>query len=273
MLTPRELQAIAAQMRSAQNEVRQIEPFSSRIPGFDMPSAYAVAELLHEARLGEGAVPVGRKIGFTNAEMWDVYGVREPIWAYLYDHTVSRLAASGATCSLGRFAEPKIEPEIVFHLRSAPPAGGDLPGLISSIDWVAQAFEIVQSHFPGWKFHAADTVVDWALHGTLLLGEGVPVDQLAPDPVGALETFSLTLACDGKVQETGRGANVLGSPLKALAHLIDVLAGHPGFPPLQANEIVTTGTITTAQTVEPGQAWRTKIRGLALPDLAVAFER
>lgn len=273
MLTPRELQGIAAQMRSAQDEVRQIEPFTARIPGFDMPSAYAVGELLHEARLGEGAVPVGRKIGFTNPGMWAVYGVREPIWAHVYDHTVSRVAATGATCSLGRFAEPKIEPEIVFRFRSAPPVGADLSGLISSIDWVAPAFEIVQSHFPGWRFRAADAVADWALHGTLLLGEGVPVDRLAPDPVGALETFSLTLACDGKVRETGRGANVLGSPLKALAHLIDVLAGHPGFPPLRANEIVTTGTITAAQAVEPGQTWRTKIQGLALQDLAVVFER
>ena len=70
---------IAHEMKTAQDDVLQIEPFTSRLGGFDVPAAYAVAHLIHEARLREGAVPVGRKIGFTNPDMWSRYGVREPI--------------------------------------------------------------------------------------------------------------------------------------------------------------------------------------------------
>jgi 2-oxo-3-hexenedioate decarboxylase len=31
--------------------------------------------MVHETRLKEKMVPAGRKIGFTNPEMWSIYGV------------------------------------------------------------------------------------------------------------------------------------------------------------------------------------------------------
>ncbi|MBI2306502.1 MAG: fumarylacetoacetate hydrolase family protein [Rhodocyclales bacterium] len=271
LLTAPELRDIASQIRAAQRDVRQIEPITSRLPKFDLHSAYAVAQLIHDDRVASGAVPVGRKIGFTNADMWDLCGVREPIWAYVYDRTVTPLASLGGVCSLGQFAEPMIEPEIVFHLRSAPPVGAEPGELLACVDWVAHAFEIVHSNFPGWKFKAADAVADSSLHGTLLLGEPVAIEQLAPDPVAALESFSVALSCNGDVLEVGRGANVLGSPLRALAHLVAVLSKQPEWLPLQANEIVTTGTITTARRVRPGESWHAKLQGIALPDMAVKF--
>lgn len=271
MLTTSKLRDIASQIQTAQVEVRQVEPFTSRIPDFDLQSAYAVAQLIHDDRVSAGAMPVGRKIGFTNSAMWDIYGVREPIWAYMYNHTVTYLAMDEGTCSLGQFAEPMIEPEIVFHFHSTPPIGADLQALVGCIDWVAHGFEIVHSHYPGWKFQPADAVANCALHGTLLLGEPVAIDQLGPDPVTALESFSIELSCNGKVMEGGRGSNVLGNPLNSLAHLTAVLSKQPKCLPLQAGEIVTTGTITTAKAVRPGESWHSKLQGIALPDLAVAF--
>jgi 2-keto-4-pentenoate hydratase len=147
-----DIHAIANQMKTAQDEGLLIEPFTSQLSVFDVSSAYAVSHLIHEARLDEGAIPVGRKIGFTNPDMWSRYGVREPIWAYIYDTTAVHLSAKRETCSIGRFVEPKIEPEIVFHFHSAPPVDGDLSKILESIDWVAHAFEIVQSHFSDGSF-------------------------------------------------------------------------------------------------------------------------
>ena len=266
-----DISAIAGQMKAAQDGVRQIEPFSSGPGTFDTSSAYEVSHLIHEARLAEGSVAVGRKIGFTNPEMWAIYGVHEPIWAYMYDKTVVRLPDQRQTCSLGRFAEPKIEPEIVFHFHSAPPASGNLASILECIDWIAHGFEIVQSHFPGWKFQAPDTVADGGLHGTLLLGEPQPIARLQPGLVAALESFSVELTCDGNVRAEGKGINVLGSPLAAIAHLIAVLARQPQYLPLQAGEMVTTGTVTAAQVVLPGETWRTALNGIALPGLSVKF--
>jgi 2-oxo-3-hexenedioate decarboxylase len=271
MHTQPDIRSIAAQMKAAQDQVRQIRPFTSELGALDLSSAYEVSHLIHEARVAEGSVPVGRKIGFTNPEMWALYGVREPIWAYMYDKTVIHLPDQHQTCSLERFTEPKIEPEIVFHFRSAPPVNGDLRAILDCIDWVAHGFEIVQSHFPGWKFQAADTVADGGLHGTLLLGEPQPVARLEPGLVAALESFSINLLCAGDVRAVGRGLNVLGSPLAAIAHLIAVLARQPQSMPLQADEMVTTGTVTAAQAVRPGETWRTAIEGIALPGLSARF--
>jgi 2-keto-4-pentenoate hydratase len=176
-----DIRTIANQIKTAQDNGLQIEPFTSRLSGFDVSSAYAVAHLIHGARLDEGAIPVGRKIGFTNPDMWSQYGVREPIWAYIYDTTVVRFSSQDETCSIGRFVEPKIEPDIVFHFHSAPPVDRGLSAMLKCIDWVAHAFEIVQSHFPRWKFQAADTVADWALHGTLLVGEPQAVERVGED--------------------------------------------------------------------------------------------
>ena len=261
---------LAQQIQVAQDECHQIAPFTSQFPDFDVPSAYMVADLVHKTRVQQGAVPVGRKIGFTNPDMWVIYGVQEPIWAYVYSDTVVRLDSSAySICSIGKLAEPKIEPEIIFHFRTAPTASGDPLAILDCIDWVAHGFEIVQSHFPGWKFQAADTVADWALHGRLFVGEPQQFERLGPNLVAALQDFSLNLFCNGILRETGTGGNVLGSPLLAIAHLISVLAKQPEYAPIQANELITTGTITTAQSVQSGEIWRTQLQGIALPGISL----
>lgn len=271
MLPESELGAIAHEIKTAQEQVRQIEPFSSQRDGFDLASAYAVAHLNHMARVAEGAIPVGRKIGFTNSQMWARYGVSGPVWAHIYDNTVERLDSTRTVCALGAFTEPKIEPEIVLHFAKAPPAGGNVAEILECIDWIAHAFEIVQCHFPGWQFQAADTVADWALHGVLLVGEPQAVDQLGKNVIDDLASFSIALTSDNLIRETGTGSNVLGSPLAAVAHLMALLDKQPQQLPLQAGEIVTTGTLTAAYPVRAGESWRSELEGIALPGLSVGF--
>jgi 2-keto-4-pentenoate hydratase len=271
MPTELDLDALAQEMKVAQDSAGQVQPFSTRIQGFDLSAAYKVAHLIHDARLTEGATPVGRKIGFTNPNMWSKFGVCEPIWAYIYDTTVVQLQDTRATCRIGRFSEPKIEPEIVLHFRTAPPADARLTDIANAIDWVAPGVEIVQSHFPGWRFQAPDTVADWALHGTLLIGPSQPLSELGSDPIAALESFSLTLSRDGRAVETGKGTDVLGSPLAAIVHLVSVLAKQPDYEPLKADEVVTTGTVTTAQSVHVGETWHSEVQGIGLTGLEVEF--
>jgi len=272
-LMPRllDLPALALEIKTAQDSVRQVVPFTARLAHFDLFAAYEVARLVHRARLAEGSKPVGRKIGFTNPDMWAKFGVSEPIWAYIYETTVNRLNGTQTMCRLDRFAEPKIEPEIVFGFRTVPRTGAGPREVLNAIDWVAHGFEIVQSHFPGWKFQAPDTVADWALHGTLLVGPPQPLARLGPDPIAALESFTLTLSCGDRQVETAKGSNVLGSPVNAITHLLSVLAKQPDQAPLQAGEIVTTGTVTTAHSVCAGETWRSQLQGIALPGLTVEF--
>ncbi|HYF16723.1 MAG TPA: fumarylacetoacetate hydrolase family protein [Ramlibacter sp.] len=268
MLAPDRLDALAREVRAAQDQVRQLAPFSGREPGFDAEAGYAVAARVHAARVAAGSVPRGRKIGFTNANIWTEYDVHQPIWGWVYEHT---LRPGAGELSLAGLSEPKIEPEIAFGLSATPPTGADIAGLLACIDWVAPGFEVVQSHFPGWKFQAADTIADGGLHGALVLGPQVPLAALGSDPAAALAGLTLSLTCDGREVEIGRGSNVLGSPLAALAHLVALLATQGPDVRLQPGEVVTTGTLTAAHVVQRGQVWRAKPAGIALEAIELAF--
>ena len=185
--------------------------------------------------------------------------------------TSTRCTPAGSACRWPDWPNRRIEPEIAFGLRATPPARADTAGLLACVEWVAPAFEIVQSHFPGWKFQAADTVADGGLHGALVLGRKVPVASLGTDPAALLAGLTVRLACDGKEVETGRGSNVLGSPLAALAHLVALLANQVSAVQLKPGEVVTTGTVTAAYPVRAGQTWVAEPAGIALDVLEVGF--
>jgi 2-keto-4-pentenoate hydratase len=69
----------------------------------------------------------------------------------------------------------------------------------------------------------------------------------------------------------GIGSNVLDGPLQAVAHLVTVLAKQERFPLIAAGEIVTTGTLTVAWPVAPGQVWQTALEGIGLSGIKVRF--
>ena len=258
-----EIVSIARAALAALDERAQVEPFTGRVAGFDLPAAYKVTAEIRRMRMGRGETPIGRKIGFTNRVLWDEYGVHAPIWGDMYDSTVSELAQE---VRLAPFAEPKIEPEVAFGLSAAPEAGMDEDALLGCIGWAALGFEIVHSIFPGWRFEPADTIAGFGMHGVFVLGERVDLDK-RPISRAALADFSLSLLRDGTKVDEGHASDVLGGPLTALRHLVELLARDPDNPALAAGEIVTTGSLTRAFDIRPGETWETRIDGLPLPDL------
>ncbi len=222
-------------------------------------------------RITRGERPIGRKIGFTNRTIWAEYGVWAPIWGYVYDSTVRNLPTGSGELRLATLAEPRIEPEIVFGLRAAPAPGMDDAAILDCIEWVAHGFEIVQSIYPEWKFAAADTVAAFGLHGALLIGPRHDVASRRNEWLATLGSFDIDLLCEGKVMDRGRAAHVLDGPLSTLRHVVAVLARDPINPPLATGEIVTTGTLTRALPITPGQTWTTALRGVALAGLSVRF--
>ena len=268
---PTAVQGIAEESFAVLGTGRQIAPFSSRVPEFDLTAAYQVAAAVRTMREARGERVLGRKIGFTNRTIWDEYGVSAPMWGYVYDRTVHDLAEMSDGFSLAGLAEPQIEPEIVFGLATAPEPGMDEAAMLDCIGWVAHGFELVQSIFPGWVFALPDTVAGYGLHGALLIG---PRHEAAADRerwLQTLATFEIALSRDGSNVNRGNAANVLGGPLSALRNLVALLARDPANPPLAAGEIVTTGTLTRAFPVTSGQTWGTEPAGVALDGIAIRF--
>src|SRR5262249_49682805 len=86
---------------------REVPPFTFRDPGLSADQGYAAALTLHRHRLGEGWKPLGRKIGFTNRTIWPRYGVYEPIWGTVYDHTVVASDGKRARIPLRGLVQPR----------------------------------------------------------------------------------------------------------------------------------------------------------------------
>jgi 2-oxo-3-hexenedioate decarboxylase len=85
-----------------------------------------------------------------------------------------------------------------------------------------------------------------------------------------LATFGVELYCNGKLSQRGSGALVLGSPLLALRHLIELLANDSHS--LGAGEIISTGTLTLAMPVSARETWSAKVTGIPLEEIALCFE-
>lgn len=266
-----ELRSVADDVLASLRSHRQIPTFSSRPGGFDLSDAYRVMPLLRADFEARGEKIVGRKIGFTNREMWKVYGVNSPIWGYVTDRTL-HAPSPRISIHAGDFAEPRIEPEIIFGLKAAPAADMSDDALMDCIEWLSLGYEVVQSIFPGWKFAAADAFAANGVHGALLVGERHAIAPRKADWIRELSSFAVELSCDGELRQRGGGALVLGSPLRALRHLVGVLAGDPHNPPLAAGETVTTGTLTLAMPVAAGETWSTKAFGLPAAEIALRFQ-
>lgn len=265
---------IARELLEALDSGGTIPSVVERNPGFGWDEGYAVAAEILKLRRARGERTLGRKIGFTNRNIWAEYGATAPIWAHVYDRTLIHASDHRATISLKGSARPRLEPEIAFKLKAPLPAGVNDPArVLEAIEWLAPSFEIVDCHFADWKFKPADSAADFSLHWRLIVGapveiQGTPLPALAEQ----LRDCRVTLSRNGAVADHGVGANALGHPASALAHLAEVLSRQAAFAPLAAGEVITTGTLTAAMPIQPGEAWSSRYVGLpGVTGLSLAF--
>jgi 2-oxo-3-hexenedioate decarboxylase len=272
MIVP-DAKSIARELLDAYDNGWLVRSRDSRGTALDWSGAYDSAAEIVRLRRARGERSVGRKIGFTNRNIWPQYGATSPIWAHVYDSTLVYAVGNRATLSLRGSVAPRIEPEIAFQLRAPVPTGCRDPEVIlKSIDWLAPSFEIVDCHFAGWKFRPAESAADFAFHWRLVVGEPYAVD---PDQVAELANqlrdCEVTLKRNGEIKERGVGSNALDHPALALAFLADILVTQPQFDTLAAGEVITTGTLTAALPIEAGETWASEISGLPVSALTLTL--
>ena len=257
-------QTLATELLHAWDHGELAPSISARYPTFNWDQAYDVSAELIKLRRARGEKTVGRKIGFTNRNIWPQYGATSPIWHYVYDRTLVHAHEGNATLSLKHSCQPLIEPEIAFKLSGPVPVHCQDPGeILHAIEWYAPSFEIVCCHYPGWKCTPAEFAADFSLHWRLVVG--TPVHATA-DTLTALAqqlgACAIALNKNGVVMDRGKGSNALDHPALALAFLADTLATQAAFDPLSAGEIITTGTLTNALPVAAGETWQSRYEGL-----------
>ena len=243
----------------------QIPSLYESAPNLAVADAYRIAASVRDLNQEIGMTIAGRKIGFTNRAAWSQY---DPMWGYVYDSTVSSIDDLSNGLSVRNLAEPRIEPEIVFKLGQTPQPAMSASQLYSCIEWVACGFEIVHSIYPDWKFTDIDAIAAGGLHGRLAIGRPTAIDLISADN---LSHFTCDLSCDGTLVHQGYSEIVMGSPLKALAFIVDLVATLDGHEQLTAGEIITTGSLTAVPSIAAGQTWSMDLQGVPLESISLLF--
>ena len=253
--------------------VAAVAPPLAREAGFDLDAAYAVEGEIVRRRAAAGHATVGLKVGYANKAMWRVLKLDTLVWAHMYDDTVTVAPDGHGRVSVSRWIAPKIEPEIVFKLKTPLPAGLTEPGaVLVHVEWLALGFEIIDCVYPEWKFQPSDFVAASGLHAALLVGTPRFVTpETGPSLAAALSAFTVILRRADAVVAEGAGKNALRSPALCLAELASARARR-GLQPMGAGDLVSSGTLTESQPIHAGERWSAEVHDLDLGRLTVDLD-
>lgn len=224
---------------------RSEENFPSELRPRDLASGYAIQKALAERLLARyGGRHVGYKIACTNKSAQRLLNTNAPVFGRLFS---SFVYASPARLNGNKFAVRGIEAEFAFKIARDVPSTDiqhTAQTVAEYIGTALPAIELVGHRFSDWsKFDAPTLIADNAVHQAWIPGAAVSDWH---DLELANHTVQLTV--NGEVKLTGRGRNVLGHPLNALAWLANELPRWGRS--LKAGEFVTTGTCTDVYAAE-----------------------
>lgn len=242
---------------------KPIAPLTATYDDLTLDDAYAIQVLQIEKFLASGRSIKGHKVGLTSAAMQRLLGVDEPDFGHLLDDF---FYLEHAPIPMGRFVQPRIEPEVAFVLKK--PLRG--PGVtvheaIAAVDFVLPALEIVDSRIEDWKIALFDTIADNASSGAAVLGSTpTPLDQVDLRLSGAV------MHRNGEVVGTGAGGAVLGSPITSLVWLANTV-GARGVT-LQAGHVILPGSVCAMSPVAAGDNFTATFAGLGSVTARFALE-
>ena len=193
----------------------------------------ALHDFLHDS--GQGKL-VGWKIGATSQAMRDYLGVNTPAYGRVMS---SNLFESGVTLSATEFCNLGIECEIAFRIGKNFDGNGYTRNTVSNlIETFIPAIEIVENRYDDFlKVGTPTLIADDFFHKACVLGSEIS-DWQSLDLAALVGTVWL----NGKQISEGRGSEIMGDPLEAVAWLANTLNKHNHC--LEAGQIIMTGSIT-----------------------------
>ena len=199
----------------------------------DLESAYEIQKHCVEQQRSEC---VGWKVGATNERAQQAFGFSQPFYGRLLARWTN---ASPVALSAGRYFTPGLEPEFAFRLhsdlppREVPYVDSEIRNAISEL---IPTIEVIDSRVAGWpQIPPSLLVADNGAHGSIILGAPVRDWQHI-----SLPDHPVQLKLNGVIRESGRGANVLGDPIRSVTWLANHLNAYQHM--LHREDIITTGS-------------------------------
>jgi 2-keto-4-pentenoate hydratase len=226
------------------------------LPGGAVPRSsaegYAIQARLHELLAARGEGPVaGHKIGCTTKVMREKLGIDQPCAGRIH---AARLLASGGRWSLAGKVKPSVECEIAVRLGADLPASGapyDAALVGRAVAGCMASIELCDNRYAEGTGVPTQIADDFYNVGCALGREIRDWQRLD------LAALAGAMRINGEEIGRGRGADIMGHPLNALAWLADLRAREGR--PLRAGEFVTLGSITRSHPVAPGDRVETEL--------------
>ncbi|KAK3191303.1 hypothetical protein K4F52_002513 [Lecanicillium sp. MT-2017a] len=241
-----EVTAIAEALRNARLTKTPIDAPKSTYPNLDVAGGMAVQKATVELAAANGDRLVGYKLGNIAKVMQDFFGVDEPDYGYLL---ASSFLLEGQKIPLDNYIKPFAELEPAFVLKG-PLKGPNVTvfDVISAVDYVLPAVEIIDSRVKNWTISLEDTLADCGSNGAVILG-GQPRKPTELD----LGNTRGHLKFNGQEVISGNTQNILGNPYAAVAWLVNRLVEFD--ISFEAGQIILPGSCLQAWPMEGKGRW------------------
>jgi 2-oxo-3-hexenedioate decarboxylase len=239
---------------TAERDTREVIKVTDKFPELTIDEAYKLQDRLLAHRLAaKGVKPVGVKLGLTSKAKQEMMGVNQAIYGYLHS---DMLSFEWEAINYAELIHPKAEPEIAFLL------GEDLHGenitaedVLKATKYVAPALEIIDSRYKDFKFTLVDVIADNCSSSKFVVGS----KWISPTALD-LGSIGMVMSKNGKVEQTGSSAAVLGHPASAIAWSVNELGKlGKGF---KKGDIILSGAMSEAIAFESGDSIIAQFDGL-----------
>jgi 2-keto-4-pentenoate hydratase len=201
--------------------------------------------------LDEGARRLGWKAGFGTSAAMAALGTTAPLIGFLTDQS---LRPDGATCPVGDWVKPVLEPEVAVRLGTDLAAGASPQEAAAAIDAVAAAIELVD--LDGAADDVEAILAGNIFHRHVLLGAFAPLSSEL-----ALDTVRLDVVAGAETRaEAVDPRELLGDLAEVVRHLADQAPG--AADELRAGDVIITGSVIPALAVAPGDRVEVRAAGL-----------
>ena len=222
------------------------QPLPDEMAPRDISEAYDIQEAFHELLKPERGAIAGYKVALTTTVMQEMVGFGHPASGAIFNSGVHH---SPVTIKGSDYVHVGAECEIAMILdRDLPAASApyDREGVAGAVAAVMPAFELVDDRGADYSnLFFLGVAADNSWNAGIVLGEPV-TDWQRIDLVAA----SGAMTINGQPAGEGKGGDVLGHPLEALAWLANQLAERG--KSLQKDMIVMTGSIVSTKFLKKG---------------------